>query len=698
MRLTLRTLLAYLDDVLEPAQVREIGRKIRESPVAAALVSRIRESVRRRRLGAPDLEGPGVGLDPNLVAAYLDNTLPPNRVVETEQICLESDVQLAEVAACHQILTLVVTEARDVPRTSLDRYYALGPVPADEQLQVAGVAGESVRTNGAAPVGPPVLHAAPAPQSVEKPWSQQVLPLVGIAILLLVAFVLLAPDRNLFRGLARTDGARPASPPEGVVDAPTSPPALDATEAPAATGDRAATPAPTTPAIDAASAATTLPRGLDPAPPPDAPEVATTTPPADASAAVAAAVPTESATTSAVPSATPPPPAPAIEPAPALVRVPIHYNSVEGVLLRYEPGDGHWYVHPRRGEVHADEIFACPEPFEALFDFDQGVFKVTLLGDSSIHILPGTEQQRQGLTLRRGRIILQPGAAKSERRDFVVQTGESRWWLSFADADSQCGIEVQLREPAGFEHPWDGHGYHAAVYVAAGTVQIQGESGDPVALSAGQRRVLSNTPTPAAVSGSLPAWLDPQRRQAGETLRTFAARFEKEFDPTLAVDLTIPALTKDPHFRLAQLAARCLGVMENYRALAQALAQSEHEEARTAAAQGLRLWLGQAADRGPLLKRELANLYPADEAAVVYRLLWNFTPDDARDKIASQQLVDWLTSTRVEIRELAFLQLVELTGRKYDYRPLGTPSQRASAAQRWQAHLQREGALLKTEE
>src|SRR5690348_8181109 len=114
MRLTLRTLLAYLDDILEPVQAREIGEKLNESSFAASLVSRIREVMRRRRLTAPTLTGPGVGVDPNSVAEYLDDTLPPDGVADVEKICLESDVHLAEAAACHQILTLALGEPVDV--------------------------------------------------------------------------------------------------------------------------------------------------------------------------------------------------------------------------------------------------------------------------------------------------------------------------------------------------------------------------------------------------------------------------------------------------------------------------------------------------------------------------------------------------------------------------------------------------------
>ena len=50
MRLTLRTLLAYLDDTLEPAQARLIGQKVAESDAAQELVARIKQVTRRRRL------------------------------------------------------------------------------------------------------------------------------------------------------------------------------------------------------------------------------------------------------------------------------------------------------------------------------------------------------------------------------------------------------------------------------------------------------------------------------------------------------------------------------------------------------------------------------------------------------------------------------------------------------------------------
>jgi hypothetical protein len=121
MRLTLRTLLAYLDDTLGPNEAKEIGEKVAESDVAKDLVERIRKVTRRRRIGNPPIAGEGSKLDANTVAEYLSNVLSADETAEVEEICLNEDVYLAEVAACHQILTLMLSEPAKVPPTARQR-------------------------------------------------------------------------------------------------------------------------------------------------------------------------------------------------------------------------------------------------------------------------------------------------------------------------------------------------------------------------------------------------------------------------------------------------------------------------------------------------------------------------------------------------------------------------------------------------
>jgi hypothetical protein len=137
MRLTLRTLLAYMDDILDPADQEELARKIEASPFATELIHRSRDAVRRLRLSAPevlageegDLHGGDNILDANTAAEYLDSVLTPDEVVEFERHCLEAgpnaDMLLAEAASCHHILTLVLGEPAEVDADLRQRMYAL---------------------------------------------------------------------------------------------------------------------------------------------------------------------------------------------------------------------------------------------------------------------------------------------------------------------------------------------------------------------------------------------------------------------------------------------------------------------------------------------------------------------------------------------------------------------------------------------
>ena len=122
MRLTLRTMLAYLDNallpadakVLLPADAEALGKKINESDFASGLVERVKVALKKLRMDAPKVDGKGMGNDANTVAEYLDSSLPQDRVGDFERVCLESDKHLCEVAACHQILTLVLGQPAEL--------------------------------------------------------------------------------------------------------------------------------------------------------------------------------------------------------------------------------------------------------------------------------------------------------------------------------------------------------------------------------------------------------------------------------------------------------------------------------------------------------------------------------------------------------------------------------------------------------
>ena len=187
MRLTLRTMLAYLDDILDPEDAKQLGRKITESDFASDLVYRTLSSKRRVNLSAPRLDGTGIGSDPNSVAEYLDNTLEASRIPELEKICLESEMHLGEVASCHTILTKVVEEPIEINNALRTRLIQL--IHAQELESPAGA-------DSASPVPQDVVSAnttaAYMPSNTPPLWRALVV-LTFFALVIIIGLRAIGP-------------------------------------------------------------------------------------------------------------------------------------------------------------------------------------------------------------------------------------------------------------------------------------------------------------------------------------------------------------------------------------------------------------------------------------------------------------------------------------------------------------------------
>lgn len=207
MRLTLRTLLAYLDDVLDPVDKEELAKKIESSEFAEDLVHRTRDTVRRLRLSAPQVIGTGMGLDPNTVAEYLDNVMPPEQVGDFERICLESDVHLAEATACHHVLTMILGSPADVDPLARQRMYTIvHDTGTGKQYRAEPAHVPQAATAAAAPAVPANRTPMPAPvapapaqrQAMEVPdylragpWWRSTIAVAGLSAVVLAGIGLL---------------------------------------------------------------------------------------------------------------------------------------------------------------------------------------------------------------------------------------------------------------------------------------------------------------------------------------------------------------------------------------------------------------------------------------------------------------------------------------------------------------------------
>lgn len=711
MRLTLRTLLAYLDDILEPAQAKEIGEKISQSGYAGTLVNRIREVMRRRRLTTPGLESSENGVDLNRISEYLDNTLSPDGVADIEKVCLASDVHLAEVAACHQILTLVLGEPVDILPESRQRMYALGPLADSLKVESPLSTSDDVSTPEEDAPRPAQSFEQTIPEYLrKKPLWKRVLP-YGVFLFLI----------GLFAGLIFTDPLFKSS---GTDSSQTDQNSLAQTQQEKTVvipfGQRG-------PLIAEPTRTEEPPPQEEPVIP-DEPVVTATSETVSEPVVSQPMVemPVPATVDPALPANQSPAPAEAPVPVPVIVQGPtVQYMTLAGIAFRHDEQEKDWLVLPPRSLIHPNDRIAAPEPFDADLDVEKGQYQIILRGGSSVRMLPPGKAGDFGLAIRRGRLVIHAtGEAKPnpDRPDAAIAilgiaVNDELWRLELLNPGTICGIEIEPAQPFGLpaepEEPVQQKhqdAYRGGLYVLKGSVRFSDGTGNVRIIQAtpngGWMSLIPSTRAEEANSAtalssipvSIPEWLNTTRKRASSN----AHLYRKEF-PDAAMDLKdqqglsliVPAIVSDPRPRISELAVKSLVVTDSYAGLVKALTEADHEESRAAAIYGLRTWLLNSDANKNLLLEELEQYFlkEADVQAVA-RLLWGFTEADARDKITSYQLIGWLEHDHVAVRQLAFYHIYQLTGRKFDYGPIMPASQRRSAINRWISHVEKEGALI----
>jgi len=147
MRLTLRTLLAGLDGVLDAERQTEFAGRLAGCATAQKLADRIRSVAGRVEIDPPRLDAWGTPGDPNRSAEYIDNRLPAEQIEPFERTCLESEPHLAEVGACHAMLAEIrlcraveVLPAAEFAARLKRRTRESLPTPAGERETIAAAA------------------------------------------------------------------------------------------------------------------------------------------------------------------------------------------------------------------------------------------------------------------------------------------------------------------------------------------------------------------------------------------------------------------------------------------------------------------------------------------------------------------------------------------------------------------------------
>ena len=134
MRLTLRTLLAYRDGVLDSKDAAALEAKINDSSTAQQISKRIADEIQNRRLAPIPVDAREFGFEANTVAEFLDDTIPMETLPEMERKCLENNTLLSEIGSCHQILTRALSIPATIPASLRQRIHDLQNNPSAIRL------------------------------------------------------------------------------------------------------------------------------------------------------------------------------------------------------------------------------------------------------------------------------------------------------------------------------------------------------------------------------------------------------------------------------------------------------------------------------------------------------------------------------------------------------------------------------------
>ncbi|MBX3413511.1 MAG: hypothetical protein KF708_12545 [Pirellulales bacterium] len=737
MRLTLRTLLAYLDDLLEPADAESIGKKVSDSDFASQLVSRVRDVTRRLRLGAPKVNGRGLALDANTVAEYLDNTLAAERIPEFERICLESDMHLAEVAASHQILTLVLGAPAEVLPESRQRMYQItgDTVPpsataAEEAMaaeqasfdvapeeSLAAVVVEADRTNRHKPEVPEYLRERTSKSSRALPI---VAALVLVALLSWVIYQAVGPlglttvasnDAAPQAAFVDDEATDPVAPTPAVVE----PAAVDATAGDAASAELSPAPparvlaAPEPPAeiMETETEIDAAPSPADTALTPVSPDELM---PIDAVPRAPSEVPDALAPVSSLPTIDA-----AVEGAPRgedpLATTPLTEEEMleerapqEGapanslpagqngigrrvasnrdVLLRRHPQSRLW------GQLSAadilfsgDELLTLPA-YRSTLTLGVGA-NVQMIGPTCIQLGLDEATRMPGIAIKYGRVILM-SAGRADMK-LMLAVGDRQATLEFGPAETTVAIEVRSHLQLGSDPSAAPAALEADFYVTSGELTWRDASGVEARLTAPAREVLLGQASLAAEAGAeFPAWttgIDDERPIDQRAAMTLRDNIQADRD----IVLNLKELAADRRPEVASLAARSLSYLDEFGTLVGTLNDSTQRSFWPPNIAALRDGLGRGPETAALV-RAIFEKQRSDDGTQLYRLLCGYTTEQLQGG-AARELVELLDHEDLDFRVLGITNLTEITGSANFYRPERSASERQSQVQKWRQRL-----------
>ncbi|MEX0824962.1 MAG: hypothetical protein WD119_02285, partial [Pirellulaceae bacterium] len=748
MRLTLRTLLAHLDKTLSEADAAAIGEKIKESSFASQVVERIRAVLTNGRLAAPSPGANGPTDDPNVVGEYLDSTLSAEQAAEVDRNCLESDVHLAEAAACHQVLTMVLGTPAEVPQDLRKRIYALGRRADDQATEGSGPEDSTIDRPVVAPVGlddsgafraasrleergdseslekagkrrgkgakePAMAGSRPLSASEaneifgDRIRTTRVVPwLVTLGIAALFLFVLAQafrpfmgsdeiavetekPDQGITPLPSDGDGEQAVDGREG--DEAESKPTTGVPAAAEGDADEAGSSSTADPGTDRSQpdSVVALPADDDDQPPPP--------PSPDDDTEDEREAPMESEGDAAG------------EPDARVARAELDREgetigdeqpetetvdgiaqvaSDQGLLLVAGEQQGEWEDLGDEAIVPSGRTIVCPPLYRIRLTIDERA-DLSLVGPARLRI-GGTVDQPQ-IVLERGRLLV---ASLTEDLLIDLQLDDLSGELSLTELGDVAAIEVSHFRPPGSDPTNPENSIRIAkLESVAGRLGWSPDGGDSSPIETGERWTrIGNGDAQVLIPGEPADWIDApegNRQSLDNAARQGLLTF---LDPSKPVALSLREAVGFRRAEVGALAAQTLLLMgepDVYFGSDGVLSTASQKSYWADHVQALQAKLNEGPEAAAAVKQAAVEMEGAS-AETLFRLLWGYSPEQLKAG-ADAFLVETLDSPQMSLRVLAIENLRQITGTSLFFKPeQETSNRRRNDIKKWETRLRRD--------
>jgi hypothetical protein len=687
VRLTLRTLLAYLDDTLEPAQAKLIGQKIAESDQARELIERIQQVTRRRRVTTPPDHGPGGKIDANTLGEYLDNAVAPEKAAEIEEICLASDAHLAEIAACHQVLSLILGEPALVPPSARQRMYGLvkGPEAIPFRKPPSTGSKGDIDLNDGREVDDTLRLGLPPVIGKHKgnPLVMVVAGVVAACLLLVAVWQLLRKPADSAMGPNNNNNSNTQ-----VVQVA---PVMDKTP----------------PIIERKGVNDEVKQEKQDDPKKDKDEQKNGKTDVKKLAAEVKLPPVVIESSGGAPSHV-------VKPIGKLV----NGAKEPAILLQYVADKMEWQrIGGKNAEVSSGVPLVSLPAAKSVIQLDNGL-KLTLVGLSmpelvyapalyeSAVVVHAGEQVDLDLTLRRGRIrVAAPERPAKVRIRFDNPTNPDQQ-ESVEIATQRPGTEFLVERWATFDERFfknansaerKGPVANLACFVLSGSLKFRmNDVAMPLTEVPGLVQGYWNSregltkPIPFKTLPEGLKSMPPLPPDADPRLRAGLLRARDDLHKDLAVkavDVVLAEGLKSPEPAARRLACSCLAALDELSSVIEALEQEPAPDLRWSATESLRHWIAAGRDHDYRLYELLKSKYRAFEAETIITLLHGFGEKELANPDTYDLLIGYLNHPQMPIRELAYRELIRVVpaGQKIRYSAAADATTRQQAQTAWRA-------------